>query len=108
MLPVLLFELVWKSIWLVAVALPLWSADQLDAATRETIKDCLFGVILMPFVIPWPYVFAHYVKQPGERWTALITAERVPTTGPPPPAPPAHPLSSVDEVYALIGRAKST
>jgi hypothetical protein len=26
------------------------------------------GVILMPLVIPWGYVWRHYVKQPGDRW----------------------------------------
>ena len=68
MLPLLLFELVWKSIWLIAVALPLWSADQLDAATWQTTRECLFGITLMPIVIPWPYVLSRYVKRPGDRW----------------------------------------
>ena len=26
------------------------------------------GVILMPIVIPWGYVWRHYVKAPGDRW----------------------------------------
>jgi hypothetical protein len=52
MLPILLFELTWKSIWLIAVALPLWSANQLDARTLDTVRDCLVGVILIP-LIPW-------------------------------------------------------
>ena len=67
MLPVLLFEAIWKSIWLIAVALPLWSANQLDARTWETVKDCLFGAILIP-LIPWRYVLAQYVTKPGDRW----------------------------------------
>ncbi len=67
MLPVLLFELVWKSIWLLAVALPLWSPNQLDARTWETVKDCLFGAILIP-LIPWRYVLEQYVTRPGDRW----------------------------------------
>src|SRR6266567_240660 len=41
MLPLLLFELVWKSIWLIAVALPLWSANQIDPDTWETVNACL-------------------------------------------------------------------
>lgn len=68
MLPVLLFELVWKSIWLIAIALPLWSANQLDADTWETIYACLMGIVLTPIVIPWPYVLASYVTKPGDRW----------------------------------------
>jgi hypothetical protein len=68
MLPVLLFEIVWKSIWLIAVALPLWSANQIDARTWETVRDCLFGAILIP-LIPWRYVISQYVTKPGDRWT---------------------------------------
>jgi hypothetical protein len=68
MLPLLLFELFWKAIWLVAIALPLWSAHQLDAETMETVKACLMGIVLCPLVIPWPYVWANYVKKPGDRW----------------------------------------
>jgi hypothetical protein len=68
MLPLLLFELVWKSIWLIAVALPLWSAHQLDADTLESVQACLMGIVIFPIVIPWPYVLANYVKKPGDRW----------------------------------------
>ena len=67
MLPVLFFELIWKSIWLIAVALPLWSADQMDPENLETAQNCLMGIIV-PLVIPWPYVWAHYVKLRGDRW----------------------------------------
>src|SRR5262249_23253720 len=68
MLPLLLFEVVWKSIWLIAFALPLWSAHHIDAGTRETIKACLMGIVIFPVAIPWPYVFAHYLKKSGDRW----------------------------------------
>lgn len=68
MLPLLLFELVWKSIWLIAVALPLWSVHQLDANTMESVVACLMGIVIFPIVIPWPYVLANFVKKPGDRW----------------------------------------
>jgi hypothetical protein len=68
MLPVLLFELAWKSIWLIAFALPLWSAHQMDAATRETLAACLMGIVVLPIAIPWTYVLANYVRKPGDRW----------------------------------------
>ena len=74
MLPILLFELLWKVIWLVAVALPLWRADALDAAAMDTVRDCLPAVILVA-LIPWRYVIARYLRSPGEPWTAASMAE---------------------------------
>lgn len=67
MLPLLFFEMIWKLIWLIAVALPLWSSDQMDAPNLETAQNCLMAVII-PLVIPWPYVWANYVMLPGDRW----------------------------------------
>ena len=67
MLPLLLFELIWKAVYLIVFALPLWRAHQVDAAAAEDIQACLMAVILVP-LIPWRYVFAHYVLEPGDRW----------------------------------------
>ncbi len=67
MLPLLLFELAWKAVYLIGFALPLWLAHQVNDATAEDIKSVLFVVILIP-LIPWRYVFAEYVLRPGERW----------------------------------------
>jgi hypothetical protein len=61
MLPLLFFELAWKSIWLLKVALPLWSTDQMDARTWEIAMECVIAVIFL-VVIPRGYVFEHYVK----------------------------------------------
>lgn len=68
MLPLLFFEIAWKAIWVVAFGLPLWSADGLDAGTRETLYSCLMGLVLFPLAIPWGYVHANYIRAPGERW----------------------------------------
>ncbi len=71
LLPLLLFELVWKSIWLAAIALPLWlSGNPIDLAMQGTIRDCLLGLVIFPAVIPWPYVLAEFVRKPGDRWRA--------------------------------------
>ena len=67
MLPVLLFELTWKAIYLAAFALPLWSANQIDAATADDIRAVLMVVIFIP-LIPWRYVFVQYVLRQGDRW----------------------------------------
>jgi hypothetical protein len=69
MLPLLLFETAWKAIWLLAIGLPLWSAGRLDGANAQTFQDCAVGVGLMAVILPWPYVFARYVRQAGDRWT---------------------------------------
>jgi hypothetical protein len=67
MLPVLLFELIWKAIYLIAFALPVWSAHKINAAMAEDIKAVLMVVIFIP-LIPWRYVFTHYVMKHGDRW----------------------------------------
>jgi hypothetical protein len=71
MLPILLWELFWKSIWLLVFALPLWRAHQMDAETLESVQACLMGVVLCPLVMPWRYVWNHYVRQAGDRWTRV-------------------------------------
>jgi hypothetical protein len=67
MLPMLFFETAWKIIWLCSVAYPAWQAGQMDSAVWQSTQEVLW-VVIMPFVIPWRYVFVHYVKGQGERW----------------------------------------
>ena len=64
MLPMLLTQLVYKSIWLSAVMLPRWSAGRSTPMTR----DFMIGAIADLIAIPWPYVLANYVKNRGDRW----------------------------------------
>ena len=67
MLPILLFEVSWKLLWLGVVALPLWLDDQLEGATRTQTGAVLWVVIIIA-VIPWRHVLAQYVKAPAEPW----------------------------------------
>jgi hypothetical protein len=69
MLPLLLFELTWKSIWLLTIALPLWRANAIDPATAESIKARAMGVIICLVAIPWSYVLRKFVREPADRWT---------------------------------------
>jgi hypothetical protein len=67
MLPILLFEVAWKLLWLGVVALPLWLDDRLEGATREQAGKILWvGIIIA--VIPWRHVFTQYVMTPGQPW----------------------------------------
>ncbi len=67
MLPILLFEVGWKALWLGFVALPLWLDDNLTGAFWEnTIK--VSWVIIVVAVIPWRHTFRQFVLARGERW----------------------------------------
>ena len=68
MLPLLMFEFAWKTIWLLAFGLPQWSSGAVPPTFAEDFKAITAGVILMPIVIPWGYVYRRYVHQPGDRW----------------------------------------
>ena len=70
MLPLLMFEFAWKAIWMIAYGLPQWSSGQLPPTFAEDFLNIGFGVVLMPLVIPWGYVWRHYAKRPGTRWHA--------------------------------------
>jgi hypothetical protein len=67
MLPILLFEVAWKLLWLGVVALPAWLDNQLDSATREQTAKVLWVAIIIA-VIPWRYVLTHYVLAAGQPW----------------------------------------
>jgi len=67
MLPLLLFELVWKAIWMIAYGLPQWSSGQQPPTFAEDFFNIGTGAILL-LVIPWGYVWRHYVRRSGARW----------------------------------------
>src|SRR5215813_9150384 len=46
MLPLLLFEFAWKTIWLLAFGLPQWFAGQMPPTFTEDFPNIAFGVIL--------------------------------------------------------------
>jgi len=67
MLPILLFELAWKFIWVGFVVVPLWINDEMDSSTVSVFYSCLVVLIVLA-VVPWRYVVAQYVRKPGDRW----------------------------------------
>ena len=75
MLPLLLWELVWKSIWLIVVAVPLWSAGTMDESTWGTAFFAVLLVVIVPFCIPWRYVF-DTLREEARRPVALREAEQ--------------------------------
>ena len=67
MLPLLMFEFAWTTLWLLAFGLPQWYTGQTPPTFTADFQSIAFGVILMPIVIPWRYLWRHYVTAPGER-----------------------------------------
>jgi hypothetical protein len=64
MLPLLLLQFFYKAVWLLAVALPMWSAVR----STDLGHAMSIGVVVDLVCIPWPYVLGHYVKERGDRW----------------------------------------
>jgi hypothetical protein len=67
MIPILLFEILWKAIYLTFFALPLWRAHQITPAIAADITSIAMVVIFLP-LIPWVYVWREYATAPGSRW----------------------------------------
>ena len=76
MLPVLFMQLFYKSVWLLAVALPLWSSGQWSSSATGLFKGMVIGAIADLLVIPWPYVFTNYVRTPGDAWKLVRRRSR--------------------------------
>lgn len=68
LLPILIFELLWKSLWLLAVSLPAYLNGSMDEYSVGTTFACAMGVVLTPLVIPWRYVINEYVLAKGSNW----------------------------------------
>ena len=67
MLPILLFEVGWKVLWLGVVALPLWLDGNLTGAPREQVVKILWAVLVVA-VVPWRHAFRQLVLVRGDRW----------------------------------------
>ena len=67
LLPLLVFESLWKLIWLAAVGVPHLIAGDMDAQMRSMFFTIALVVIILA-VTPWDYVWKRYVRAPGEPW----------------------------------------
>ena len=67
MLPILLFETLWKVLWFGVVALPQALDGGLDRAASDTVVSCSLVVAIIA-VIPWRYAWDTFVQTPGDRW----------------------------------------
>ncbi|MBK5283872.1 MAG: hypothetical protein JJE25_00580 [Bacteroidia bacterium] len=65
MIPLLLVQFSYKLIWLIIVAFPLWSANQLTGSSAQGLTEAnSIGIVIDLLVIPWSYVFKNYILPP--------------------------------------------
>jgi hypothetical protein len=60
-LPIVMFEIFYKIIWLIIVAYPLWSRNQLAGSPAAEMTYAFVWVILPIVAMPWAYAFRTYV-----------------------------------------------
>lgn len=77
MLPLLLFEFLWKTVWLLDFGLPQKLSGQMPPTFAEDFPAIVAGVILTPLVIPWGYVWRQYLKSPADRIQAGASRARL-------------------------------
>jgi hypothetical protein len=61
MLPIVMLEILYKVIWLILVAYPLWSTNQLAGSPAEGMTYVFLLVILPILAMPWRYFFKKYI-----------------------------------------------
>ncbi|WP_212003848.1 hypothetical protein [Chitinophaga sp. HK235] len=61
MLPIVMLEICYKVLWLILVAYPLWSANQLAGSPAEGMTYVFLPVVLPILAMPWRYAFKKYV-----------------------------------------------
>ena len=61
MIPILLLEIFYKTLWLILVAYPLWRAGTFAGSSAEGTTYVFAPVIIVYLILPWGYVFRTYV-----------------------------------------------
>jgi hypothetical protein len=68
MLPIAVFEFVWKMLWLLRFGLPQWLAGVRTPQLSQDMVNIGVVSLIIGLIIPWRYVRRHYFKKPAERW----------------------------------------
>lgn len=63
-LPLIVYGPVWKTEWIMSIALPAWLSDGTTAEIKDLFYECA-GIVVVYFAIPWRYVFACFFAQPA-------------------------------------------
>lgn len=80
MLPLVMLEILYKRLWLVVVAYPLWAANQLVGSPAEKMTYTFLWVILPITAMPWKYMFETYIWKFKKNNTAVLSLGKNPTS----------------------------
>ena len=72
LLPVLIFEMAWKTLWMLFIALPAALDDRWTAGIENLFYECV-GVTILLVLIPWNYVWARWFARKSENWVPRKT-----------------------------------
>jgi hypothetical protein len=61
MIPLVMFEIIYKIIWLIIVAYPLWAANRLAGSPAEEMTYAFLWVVLPIVAMPWKYALDTYI-----------------------------------------------
>lgn len=98
MLPLLLLQLLYKVVWVLAVWLPLQfagPATDMSVGGLDLRVLMIGGAVMDLVVIPWPYVVARFVRADGDRWSERGNSPE--RSSPPTGSRPVSPLSTSEE-----------
>jgi hypothetical protein len=68
MLPLLIFEFTWKLIWVLAAYLPAYRTHTVTPDLANNFFAIFLGVVVVPLILPWGYIWQNYVTAAGDRW----------------------------------------
>lgn len=68
LLPIMLFEFLWKLVWVLAYGLPAIMDQRIDEYGTEVFFACVIGLVITPIVMPWKYVLKEFLLSKPEPW----------------------------------------
>ena len=67
MLPIVIFMIFYKALWVAVVAFPLWRAGALAGSRAEEMAHIFLWAPVVGIFVPWIYVFKNYVLRSKAR-----------------------------------------
>lgn len=60
-LPLVLFTMFYKMLWIIVAAYPLWRAGTLAGSPADEMAHIFIGTPIVALIVPWKYLFKNYI-----------------------------------------------